>query len=228
MFNEKTLKLVTRQSLNFDITKDLVDLNKSEYFSEINDEIFKKAYNWLFKKINHDKFIWCYIDNRDLPKVHGQEFIQWHLEVPLSECVIINSEVWGLLINDFPYFDEVNSSNLSDEEYQKLFDFYNKIKEKTWDDNIFNIKDDPYEVEVLIRSPVCEKYVIDKLWCSSYDLDEFKSGIERNFFKTEEKVLKFKEIMESGLKGRKIPFTSTIEKNNHGFILNMEWRTEDE
>ena len=54
--------LITSQPLDFDITKDKLDLSKSSNLSHHfdQDKIFNKAYKWLFNKLDHSEFIWCY------------------------------------------------------------------------------------------------------------------------------------------------------------------------
>ena len=100
--------LITSQPLDFDITKDKLDLNKSTNLSDYfdSDKIFKKAYEWLFKKLNNDKFIWCYKNDERNFSDHGNEHVLWTLDVPDNQCFAINSSVWNCVINNWPYIDD--------------------------------------------------------------------------------------------------------------------------
>lgn len=219
--------LYTSQDPYFDIVNTQVDLSKSPTLEPINelDDIFPKAYSWLFKLLKHDKFIWAYNTQSNLCANHGNEQMRWVLDVPDDECVAINSDVWNCVINGWPYMEEAwdNSINLSDDEYDKLEAKYRPIKEKTWE-KIFNISKNDPSAEILVKSPILEKYVIKKEWISSYDPTIFDYGIVNYSFRDMERLEKFREIYESGLKGRKIDYKVEIKKyEKTGFGLRINW-----
>jgi hypothetical protein len=227
------MKLITRHPLEFDITKDIVDISKSSVLGSYFDyeKMFSRSYKWLFDQIGYDKLIWCYNAEGYLSRNHGEEYVEWTLEVPESDCVFINEEVWNLVINNMPYFVEMNS-NLSDSEFDRLMEFHKPIKEKTWADNIFKINGKANDMQILIKSPIPEKWVVDKKWICAYNTDVFASGIIRNGYATEKETFRYLEIMESGLKGRKIPYTADITHHDKvdegGYTLLMEWKGKDD
>jgi hypothetical protein len=216
--------LTTRHPIDFDITKDVVDINKShildEYFD--NDKTFTNAYKWLFNLIGVGPYIWNYAKNSHLVRRHGEEYQEWTLDVPRSECIIINEDIWGMVLNKMPHFDM--PSDISDKEYSRLYDMYKPIKEKTWEDNIFKVKEDSIEnMQILIKSPVLEKYVIDKKWICELNYEEFDIGITNTVFSSQEKADHYAEVIESGLKARKLPYKKEFKKSNFGFGVKIEW-----
>ena len=220
------MKLITRHPLTFDITKDIVDPSKSSilgnYFDY--DQMFSRSYKWLFDQIGHDRHIWCYLADGHISRNHGDEYVEWTLEVPESECVFINEEIWNLVINNMPYFKEMNDNDISDDDFDRLVEWYKPVKEQTWADNIFKVTGDPNDMQALIKSPIPEKWVVEKNWICAYDPREFESGIIRNGYATEQDVFHHLEIMESGLKGRKIRYKAEITQNDDiGYTLFMEW-----
>jgi hypothetical protein len=219
------LILTTSQSPDFDITKDIVDLSKSPNLIKINplDDIFEVSYKWLFNKLNHDKWIWCYKECDIRHKNHGSEHVLWTLDVPESECILINESVWEHVINRWAYKKEWDNYNvvINDEEFDQFKKMYKGKEESTWND-IFN----PTEhsgVQILVKSPVLDKYVLKKEWCCDYNLDVFDTEIINMGFCTLNNLEYYKEVYESGLKGRKIPFMSEIISYENHFGLKIEW-----
>lgn len=219
--------LVTSQPIDFDITKDELDLSKSSNLSDHfdQDKIFNKAYKWLFNKLGHDEFIWCYINGERNFMNHGDEYVLWTLDVPDDQCILINAHTWNCVINNWAYIDEdLISKDITDDDYEKLTDSYKGREEQTWNDNIF--KNEKERMEILIKSPVIEKFVIDKKWSCDYDLtvfDKISDGMINNFHRNEESLNKNLEIYESGLKGRKINYLTEIKKHQDGCSLKIEW-----
>lgn len=219
--------LYTSHSVDFDIVNDLVDLNKSPTLEPINerDDIFQKAYEWLFKKLKYDKYIWAYNTFNNVNANHGTELVRWTLDVPIDECIAINSDVWNCVINNWSYIKELwdNTTVISDEEYDKLEMKYLPIKEQTWE-SIFDIPKDSPDAEILIKSPINEKYVINKEWICDYDNEFFDSGIVNSSFKDMKRLEIYRNIVESGLKGRKIDFNTSIKSyENSYFGLRIDW-----
>ena len=218
--------LTTSQSLDFDITKDKVDLSKSPNLEKINalDDIFEYAYNWLFNKLGYDKWIWCYkVGDRNFLN-HGEEHVLWTLDVPESECIYLNETVWEHIINKCPYNKAMDDPNfvISDEDYDKFRDSFKGKEEETWGD-IFN-PNDKSGVQVLVKSPILEKYVVKKEWISDYDLKQFtETDIINYHINDKDRVEHTQMVYESGLRGRKIPFKTKIETHDRGFGLKIEW-----
>ena len=216
------MKLVTFQPYGFDICNNISDVNKSLnlYF----DDIFLRSYNWLFKKLNNNKFIWCYINKSDNCRNylrHGIENVIWYLNVPDNECIIINSEVWDCVINNYPYCKDEDLLNISDNEYDELIKSLEPTKEKIWGENIFNIEDD--NIEVLIKSPVNENYITSKEWVCGYNTKLFNDEIIRRLYYDINTAEHEKLIYESFLNGRNIKYKSELKESNNNFILNIEW-----
>lgn len=215
--------LTTSHSIDFDITKDIVDLTKSPNLVTSGD-IFTEAYKWLFDKLGYDKWIWCYKEKERLYLNHGYEHVMWTLDVPESECVFINESIWEHVINKWAYnkiMDEDNNLSLSDEEYDKFVEMYKGNEESTWGD-IFNITEKS-GVQVLVNSPVLEKYVINKEWKCDYDTSFVDNEIVSYYFATKDELMHTKDVFENGLSGRKIPFTTKIDEYKIGFGLKIEW-----
>jgi hypothetical protein len=219
--------LITCQPLDFDITKDNVDLSKSSCLKDDfdSDKMFKKSYEWLFKKLNHSNFIWCYPGNTRGFLNHGEEHVLWTLDVPSDQCVSINASAWNCVINKYPYIEDELIEDISDDDYEKLLNSYKGKEEQTWNDNIFKMEGD--KMEVLVKSPIADKFVINKEWSCDYDIGQFKSkigdGIINNFYQDRERLEQNREILESGLKGRKIDYILKVEEHNNGFSLKITW-----
>jgi hypothetical protein len=216
--------LTTRHPVEFDIVKDVADLKKSHILDEFfdNDKVFTNAYKWLFNIIDTGPYIWCYVKGSHLVRSHGEEYQEWTLDVPKDDCLIINEEVWGLVINQYPYFDI--QENITDEEYGELYKRYEPIKEKTWLDSIFKVDENELEnIQVLVKSPVLEKYVIDKKWICELNLEEFDSGITGRSFSTLKQAQQYATIMECGLKARKIQYKTEFSEALYGFSVKIEW-----
>ncbi len=236
------MRLVTCHPYGFDITKDELDLTKSSNLNHDFDfnSMFKNAYEWLFKKIGNDRLIWCYKVN-DTPYNtvkgngnnlnHGEEKVIWTLEVPDSECIIINAHSWNCVINKWPYYKEELIKDISDEDYDKLMESLKGTEEKSWHDSIFNIENE--NIEVLIKSPVSKEYVINTEWICDYDLERFNEddGIVRSLYYDEEKMNRDKLIYESALKGRNIKYSLKVDKTKNNapiggnicFVLHIDW-----
>ena len=221
--------LTTSQSPDFDIVNDLVDLSKSGNLVKMNalDDIFEFAYNWLFNKLGYDKWIWCYkIGDRNYVN-HGCEHTLWTLDVPESECVFLNETVWEHVINKWPYNKAMDDPNfvISDEDYDKFRDSYRGKEEATWGD-IFN-PNDKSGVQVLVKSPILEKYVVKKEWMSDYDLDQFTRTDIISYHITDKDRLDHTQLVyESGLRGRKIPFKTEINQYESSFGLKIDWSSD--
>jgi hypothetical protein len=217
--------LITCHSPNFDITKDSVNLSKSSclesYFD--SDKMFENAYNWLFKKLNCNNFIWCYPGNTRGFLNHGEEHTLWTLDIPSDQCILINASVWHCVINKYPYIEDELIKDTSDDDYEKLLSSYKGKEEQTWHDNIFKMEGD--KMEVLVKSPIADKFVINKEWSCDYDTEQFKdnNGIINNFYNSKERLEQNIEIFESGLKGRKINYLLKIEEHDDGFSLKITW-----
>lgn len=217
--------LTTSHSPNFNITKDLVDLSKSHNLEKINalDDIFEYAYNWLFNKLGYDKWIWCYkVGDRNFLN-HGEEHVLWTLDVPESACVFLNETVWEHIINKWPYNKAMDDPNfvISDDDYDKFRELYRGKEEATWGD-IFNPNEES-GVQVLIKSIVPEKYVVKKEWISDYDTSFVENEIISYHFNDIDRLNHTREVYESGLRGRKLPFTTKIDEYKPGFGLKIEW-----
>lgn len=219
--------LITSQPLDFDITKDKLDLSKSSNLSHHfdQDKIFNKAYKWLFNKLDHSEFIWCYKNGERNFSNHGHEHVLWTLNVPDDQCVAINSSVWNCVINNWPYIEDDIIKNISDDDYEKLVNSYNGREEQTWNDSIF--RNENNSMEILIKAPVNEHFVVKKEWLCDYDLEAFNDkigdGIVNSFFRDEDKLNQSKLIYESGLKGKNIKFSTKIEKHQDGYSLKINW-----
>ena len=215
--------LTTSHSKDFDITKDLVDLTKSPNLV-ISSELFLEAYEWLFNKLSYDKWIWCYKDGERLYLNHGCEHVLWTLDVPDSECILVNESIWEHVINKWAYDkvgDEDRNLVISDEDYDKFVELHKGKEEATWGD-IFNITDKS-GVQVLVKSPVLDKYIIKKEWKCDYDTSFVENEIVSYHFDNKEELIRTKDIYESGLRGRKLPFTTKIDEYKPGFGLKIEW-----
>jgi hypothetical protein len=219
--------LITSQPLDFDITKDKLDLSKSSNLSDHfdQDKIFKKAYEWLFNKLGHNEFIWCYKSNERNFSDHGHEHVLWTLDVPDDQCVAINSSAWNCVINNWPYIEDDIIKNISDDDYERLTDSCKGREEQTWDSSIF--KNEDKGMEILIKSPVNEQFVVKKEWLCDYNKEVFDDkigdGLISYFFRNEEELNQSKLVYESGLKGRNIKFSTKIEKHKDGYSLKINW-----
>lgn len=215
--------LTTSQSQDFDITKDLVDLSKSPNLL-ISNDVFLEAYKWLFDKLSHDKWIWCYKEGDRNYLNHGCEHVLWTLDVPDSECVFINESIWEHVINKWAYdkdIDEDINFVINDGEYDKFVELHKGKEESTWGD-IFNITEKS-GVQILVKSPILDKYVIKKEWKCDYDTSFDEMGIVSYYFDNKNSLLEVKNIYESGLRGRKKHFTTKIDEYKVGFGLKIEW-----
>lgn len=221
--------LTTSQSPDFDIINDEVDLSKSANLVRINklDDIFEYAYNWLFNKLGYDKWIWCYkVGDRNYLN-HGCEHVLWTLDVPESECVCINESIWEHVINKWPYDKAMDDPNfiINDDDYDKYRELHKGKEELTWGD-IFK-PDEKSGVQVLVKSPILEKYVVKKEWISDYDLDEFsRTDLVNYLIDTKDRLEHTQLVYESGLRGRKIPFNTKIESYKSGFGLKIDWSSD--
>ena len=215
--------LTTSHPVGFDITRDKLDLSKSTNLDLDFDyeKNFHRAYNWLFNKLGHREFIWCYPGIEKGYTNHGNEYMLWVLDVPDDQCTAISSYTWNCVINKWPHVDEKLIENISDDDYEKLIDSFKGKEDQTWDKNLFNKEE---HMEVLIKSPVPEKFVVDKKWICDYDLKKFDDGIISNLYREKERFEYEKLIYESGLKGRGIKYSQKIETHEDGSItLKMEW-----
>jgi hypothetical protein len=230
------MKLVTCQPYGFDITKDKLDLSKSSNLREKFDtnSMFKKAYKWLFDQIGYNELIWCYqLENSAYITAksngnhinHGNEHVLWTLEVPRNEFVIINSDIWECVINGWPYCTDEMVKNLSDDDYDKLMVALEPTKEDVWKNNIFKVEDE--HVEVLIKSPVLEQYVVNKEWICDYDLKLFsdKEGIIRSIYHDKQDMERDIEIYKSAFRGKKIRYELSTSETAAcgGFLLDIDW-----
>lgn len=206
------MRLITRHPKYFNITKDVSDISQSEILNPRFDtgNIFKDAYTWLFNILGNNQYIWCYVDGTHNLPTHGAEHVAWILDVPDSECIKINETVWHMVINGGPYFE--CPDDLPDAEFDKLWKHYDKIKYKTWEENIFKVTDEK-DMQVLIKSPVLEKYVIEKRWECEIDYDFLTQDSLKMGFTHREDAFKKLESMQGALDSHKKPYMYTIHEN---------------
>ena len=190
------------------------------------DNIFQEAYKWLFDKLGYDKWIWCYKDGDRNYINHGDEYVLWTLDVPESECICINGSVWEHVINKWPYDKEMDNDKcaaISDEDYDKFREMHKGKESETWGDIFKPNKDSG--VQVLIKSLVLEKYIVKKEWICDFDIDTFKEkdDLINYHFNDMDRLKHMRDVYESGLRGRKMPFKTEIKDYDKGFGLKIEW-----
>jgi hypothetical protein len=212
------------QQPDFDITKQ-VDHSKS---SMGDDEIFAKAYNWLFNLIGTDQIVWSWADPENHVPVHMREQKYWVLDVPESELIYLNTYCWDCVIGDWFWYplqlNMMSNNNL----IEKFIDKWEKeraaYKEQDWLDNVFDkkLKED---TQVLIKGPVKQEWVISCSHISDYDLSLFDDGIINEWCKSEKERDKKLQIYKKCLDSRGIEYTVEIKKKNrlNKYHFCIEW-----
>jgi hypothetical protein len=174
--------LYTKQSLDFDIVNQKVDLSKSSLYCD-DSLYFKKAYDYLFSLIGKDSFIWCHgefdFDTEKPTKFEKKNFkkeVLWILEVPDNYITCINRDLWDYIIADWKWFGNdhfykyVWELGISEEWVEVLDKAMEKLpKEETWKNLIRkNKKDWRITDDFIIPSPikkswVSRKYVLEEI-----------------------------------------------------------------
>lgn len=192
------MRLYTWQSPDFDIVKDVSDVEKH------CDEMLKDSYQWLFKILDTNEVIWCWSREENHNPPHAQEQVQWTLDVPEEEIITtINSDVWDSVICGYNYIPAQLSwwYDLPDDEWEKKEKEWRKLNPMRGWDNIFNLQTEKqYEnAQFLIPSPVKEEWVVSKSHHSGWQIDDIFSGICRRGFYKEKDAYKFREAILSAL-----------------------------
>lgn len=165
--------LYSRQSRDFNIVRDRVDLSKSSFYSDSSFPNFKSAYEFLFKKLGTREWIWCrrnspyFSELRDEKSNYPEDRI-WVLDVPDKHIVCVDISIWHFIINDLKWFGSDHFYHFVDELGidEKWVDILNKSldilsKEETWKKLIReNKKDWKEEDEYLVKSPISKRWIV--------------------------------------------------------------------
>lgn len=169
--------LYTQHPLNFHLVKEATDLKLSEFYNDAGySEEIRKAYDFLYKKLGANNWIWCYGNpvicaNKNNKVQNFEQERLWVLDVPEKHIVAIDSTIWDYALNACFYLDcDTYSGVLSafgnDPEKEKLFDlFLEDVFEKNPYDSYTGIvkplkKADIFHDQFLIPSPIKKSWVV--------------------------------------------------------------------
>lgn len=164
---------------DFSITEGRVDHSKSNYFQ--NTQGVKEAYKKLWKRINipDGQIIWCYLDKTEIP-ITGTEKTLWEICLPISKVIkYVDDIVWNRIlgikcrvpsclffqwrqegIGKFPH----NPTLAHDYERKCRDDYWTqKPKGNSWWDELFVEMDKGLSMNALIRHPVQEDLIKNKI-----------------------------------------------------------------
>jgi hypothetical protein len=164
---EKILKLWTRQSVDFDITRDVPDNKKSQ-----SPEHVTKFFDPLFRRLKTSAFIWCTDHQLDAPLFTNE--IEYALIVPESFRIGSIDEVqWARLrgVNcEFRPSQQMEfreqakklvpeAGKKQDAAYEKICQEFMRVKpgEDLWEKTI--LREHVAECAVLIRSPIEVRWI---------------------------------------------------------------------
>lgn len=180
------------------------DIDKSELISDDVNDMFKNAYNWLVNQMNNcinnpDNIkypIWAwykYDGSNDLPDFNqfnnysDKENFLLVIDIPDDDVFLTDYSDWHCVLNN-----GYNNQGITDEEYDKLWDIYDKssveqkekIKLDSWNDIILNKNSDNKFIQATFWK-LTEDMVLDIIQIApSIDIDnlidDIKYAIEEN------------------------------------------------
>ncbi len=209
--------LYTHHNPDFNLIGSKIDLNKSFYYSDKDMNMFKKAYDWLFKIIKTNQIVWTFPSLEDFCWTHGHEEKLWILDVP-QEYIIgsIDMSVWTSVINGWHYIPEEVLENVKDDDIDLLMDEWEKShdKETTWKEHLF---DNTFKSQVIIKAPIKEEWVIDTRWFCGYETEKIEHEIQNCQTRSNEERDRMIEIYKAFLKGRKAEYTLEVYNKRYCF-----------
>jgi len=225
------VRLYSYQPIDFDITKEKLDLSKS-----INYLDFQKAYDWLFSQIGTDQILWTmlgwYEPSKDFLRFgpnHAQVEMLWELEVPQSAIIrCIDSDPWNSVISEhhiipdhlYEQWESEGDNLYIDQQWDKFCD--ETLKEETWQSVFVPFKMDKY-LDILLPFPIKEEWVVRKSLLSGYetylfeDLEDPELGTIEMPFKNELKAIPFLGAIETALRkqDRKFLLDKKFERDRY-------------
>lgn len=170
-----SMELYTYHSIDFDITTQIPDPQKSIWRNDECPEIahkFSAAYDFLYEKVGSHNVIWCY--GAPVTFSNGKNKYQsfesqrlWHLDVPDKQITAIDSSIWDFVINGWYYIsDEAFTHFVKDDKDSDRFD---ELIAEFYQNNPFNsynkiikplTKADPFRDQFLIIAPIKKHWVI--------------------------------------------------------------------
>ena len=177
------ITLWTLHTPDFSIIEGRIDHSKSKYYQDTPG--VKQAYSklWQYIKIPDGQIIWCYLDKTEIRKT-STKMVLWEICLPKSKIIkYVDDMVWNRIlgikchvpsslsdqwrqkaIKKFPH-----NPTLAHEYEKKCRDDYwaQKPKGNSWWDELFVKMDKGLSMSALIRHPVQEDLINNKIiWCS--------------------------------------------------------------
>lgn len=220
----KSLILYTYHDPNFDILSD-IDHSKTS----MSDNLFSRAYKWLFNLIGTDQIIWSWTSEKNYElDPHALEQKLWILDVPEDKLIYINSYCWDCVINKWFWlperFNVVDDTVDWDKEISDWENERKNFQEQDWLDNIFE-KTINENTQVLIKGPIKKEWIIGTKLFSSYNKDfldrEIISEIYEDKVYAERNFQIYIDILDKN--NVKYIIEKKCEQSEDGYSIRIKW-----